>query len=130
MIDFARRQHAEGLRRQLVLLADHRVVEAGAIVGGHQLARHVRLVIGHVGPAHHAGRLDAVLLDRVHRELQGRGEAHFHEIRRCAREVEGVEEVGGETGIEDNHASNQPYQNPLPTLKTGQKRLARCSLIN
>src|SRR5215510_7999395 len=51
-------------------LAANGVVEAGAVVRAHQLAGHVGLVVGDVVPAHHAGRLDLVLLDGVDGELQ------------------------------------------------------------
>ena len=62
-----------GLLGQRVLLGHHGVVEAGAVVGAHQLAGHVGLVVVNVGPPHDAGRLDLVLLDGVHGELE-RGE--------------------------------------------------------
>ena len=76
----ARRQDHLRLLGERVLLGHHGVVEAGAVVGAHQLARHVGLVVGHVGPAHDARRLDLVLLDGVDRELE-RGEILLPERR-------------------------------------------------
>src|SRR5215831_5421139 len=74
----ARGEDDLGLGGQRILLGDHGVVEARSVVGAHELTRQVRLVVGHIVPAHHAGRLDLVLLDRVHRELQ-RGEVLLQE---------------------------------------------------
>src|SRR5215813_3226916 len=81
----ARAEDDLSLGGQRILLGDHGVIEARPVVGADELAREVRLVVGHVVPAHDAGRLDLVLLDGVHRELQ-RGEVL-------------LEEGGGERGL-------------------------------
>ena len=66
----ARRLDHLGLLGERMLLVHHRVVEARAVVGAHELPRHVRLVVVNVGPRHDARRLDLVLRDGVHRELE------------------------------------------------------------
>src|SRR5262244_3274780 len=51
----ARGEDDLGLGGQRILLGDHGVVEARSVVGAHELTRQVRLVVGHIVPAHHAG---------------------------------------------------------------------------
>src|SRR5262245_8812632 len=68
----ARREDHLRLVEQRVILGAHRIVEAGAVVRAHELAGHVRLVVAGVVPAHDTRRLNLVLLDRVHGELERR----------------------------------------------------------